>query len=332
MSRISRTFGPVPRAGSRDELIARLIDDLSRLFDLSTSIGDRTIGEAVEGRLRSLSSDESPEWGGAGDITQVARVEAGPLDFYYRPHLFDDMEPALRLGHQLQFDLLPRSLPASSPLRIAALLESYCHLSGDLLGWRLEGDELLLWIADVSGHGIRAGLAAAVLYFLIDSLDPGLAPGMFAQRMNDSILEARNDADDKVLYATAFWLRINADGQGSYASAGHPPLLLRRSSGEIEQLGATGMPVGLMAGQTYEQVDLSLDPGDRLFLFTDGLLEACSPEDEEFGIERLGEAVRRQSGAAIDSARGIYRAVRQHRITRLLDDDLTFMVAEPSGA
>ena len=81
------------------------------------------------------------------------------LDFYYRPHLFPEMDPALRLGHRLQFDLLPRHLPEGSPLRIAAVLESYCHLSGDLLGWRLEEDELFLWIADVSGHGVRAGLA-----------------------------------------------------------------------------------------------------------------------------------------------------------------------------
>ncbi|MEM7584148.1 MAG: PP2C family protein-serine/threonine phosphatase [Acidobacteriota bacterium] len=331
-SRVSRRFstpGQAPPAGSHEELIASLIDDLSGLFDLSTPIGDRTIGEAVEDRLRLLRSDEPPAWGGPGDIAQVARVEAGPLDFYYRPHLFDNMEPALRLGHQLQFDLLPRSLPASSPLRIAALLESYCHLSGDLLGWRMEDDQLLLWIADVSGHGIRAGLAAAVLYFLIGALEPGLEPSTLAQRMNDRMHEARNEADEKVLYATAFWLRIGADGRGTYASAGHPPLLVRRASGAIEQLGATGMPVGLVPDQTFGQADFHLDPGDSLVLFTDGLLEACNPEDEEFGLERLAEALREQPGKAVETARGIYRAVRNHRISKLLDDDLTFMVAEP---
>lgn len=55
-----------------------------------------------------------------GSLTQVARKTSRALDFYYRPHLFPDMDPALRLGHRLQFDLLPRRLPEGSPLRIAA--------------------------------------------------------------------------------------------------------------------------------------------------------------------------------------------------------------------
>ena len=184
----------------------------------------------------------------------------------------------------------------------------------------------------MSGHGIRAGLAAAVLYFLFDSLEPGLEPAAFAQRMNDRILEARNAADHRALYATAFWLRIDAGGRGVYASSGHPPMLLRRASGELEPLAATGMPIGLVPGRTYEQAGLRLEPGDSLCLFTDGLFEAPDPEGEEFGRRRLAEAVHRRSGTTLDAARGIYRAVREHRVTRLIDDDLTFMVVQPVEA
>ena len=317
-------------AGPPEELIESLIEDLGRAFDLSTSIGDRTLGEAVEQRIRSLRVEEPPEWGSEGDLAQVARLEAGPLHFYYRPHLFPGMDPALRLGHHLQFDLLPRSLPEASPVRVATVLESYCHLSGDLLGWRLEGEELFLWIADVSGHGVRAGLAAAVLYFLIDAIEPGLEPAEIALRMNDRVLEARNASDPHPLYATAFWLRIGAGGRGVYASCGHPPMLLRRASGDLEQLPASGVPVALMPDQTFEQAEIRLEPGDCLCLFTDGLIEAYDAEEEQLKRRRLKEVLRAHSGTALDATQAIYRTLREHQDMSLLDDDLTFMVIEPA--
>ncbi len=326
------TLPATETSGPPEELVQDLIEELGRQFDLSTAIGGRTLGEAMEERLRSLRPAEPPEWGTAGDMTQVAKLESGALDFYYRPHLFSDMDPALRLGHLLQFDLLPRRLPSSSPLRVAAVLESYCHLSGDLLGWRQEDDALFLWIADVSGHGVRAGLAAAVLYFLVDAIGPGRRPATFARAMNDAMLEARQASDPRALFATAFWLRFGADGRGVYASSGHPPMLLRRSTGAVEQLRATGMPIGLMPDRRFEQAEFRLEPGDSLCLFTDGLFEAPDPEGRELGRRRLAEVLRRPSGSALEMARRVYRAVREHRATTLLDDDLTFLVAQPAPA
>lgn len=302
--------------------------ELGRAFDLTTPLGDRSLGEAVEGRIRSLELGGTPDWGTDGSLTQLAKKESGALDFYYRPHLFPEMDDALRLGHRLQFDLLPRHLPEQSPLRIAAVLESYCHLSGDLLGWRLEGDELFLWIADVSGHGVRAGLAAATLYFVIDSLEPSLPPKAFARRVNEAMLAARNTEDSRALFATAIWLRAGADGQVRYASSGHNPMLLLRSSGAVEPLESTGRPLGLLPDQTPGEKRFELGPDDALCLFTDGLVEAGNPSEEEFGIERLAGLHRSREGSPLDLTRTIYRAVREHQATNLLEDDLTFMVVE----
>jgi sigma-B regulation protein RsbU (phosphoserine phosphatase) len=318
--------------GPSEELIRELIGQLGTSFELSTPIGERSLGEAVEHRLRSLKLGVAPEWGSDGAVSQVAKKESGALDFYYRPHLFPEMEPALRLGHQLQFDLLPRHLPAGSPLRVAAVLESYCHLSGDLLGWRLEGDELFLWIADVSGHGVRAGLAAATLYFLIDGIEHGLDPAAFAQQMNERMLAARNPEDLSALFATAFWLRVGTDGQVLYASSGHDPMLLRRESGTVESLAATGRPLGLLPHQTFEQRALQLEEEDLLCLFTDGVVEAKSPGEEEFGSDRLASLLGAGRQAPMETAHAIHRAVRDHQTTSLLDDDLTFMVIERRAA
>lgn len=311
-----------------EQVVHELMTELRRAFDLATPLGDGSLGDAVERRIRALKLGDTPAWGSQGSMTQLAKKESGALDFYYRPHLFPDMEPALRLGHGLQFDLLPRHLPKESPLRIAAVLESYCHLSGDLLGWRMEGEELFLWIADVSGHGVRAGLAAATLYFLIDSIEDGLRPGVFAQRVSELMLAARNPEDPRALFATAVWLRAGADGRVTYASSGHNPMLLLQSTGEIAYLGSTGKPLGLLPRQTFADRRFELDETDVLCLFTDGLVEARSPDEEELGTDRLAEIVRRRSGSPMDLTRAIHWAVREHQSTRLLDDDLTYMVVE----
>jgi len=323
---------PSSSQGPPEHLVRELMVELATAFDLSTPIGEQTLGEAAERRLWALELADTPEWGGDGSLTQVAREGSQALDFYYRPHLFPEMDPALRLGHHLQFDLLPRHLPSASPLRLAAVLESYCHLSGDLLGWRLEDDELFLWIADVCGHGVRAGLAAATLYLLIESIEWGLPPAVFAQRVNEAMLAAKNPADMKPMFATAVWLRAAAGGRVRYASCGHNPMLRRRSSGEVESLGATGMPVGLLPDQSYGEERLRLAPDDVLCLFTDGVVEATDPAGEEFGSERLAELRLAPGQSPMDLVRTFYRAVRAHQASNLFEDDLTLVVAAPAAA
>lgn len=316
---------------SADALIEELLDHLGSSFNLSTPIGARTLGGVVEQRLRSLDLQAAPNWGSLGKPSQVARESSPGLDFYYRPHLFPGMDPALRLGHHLQFDLLPRQLAQQSPLRVAAVLESYCHLSGDLLGWRWEGDSLFLWIADVSGHGVRSGLAAAVLFFLVEQLEPGLPPAQVAQRLNEGLLAARNPQDPGAVFATAVWMRADDHGHVDYASSGHDPVLIRRRDGEIESLGSTGLPLGLLPDQSFAQGHFDLRPGDLVCLYTDGLVEARDPQGVEFGRQNVGALLGHPDPSPMDVVRRLYTAVGEHRTTSLLDDDLTFLVFESAA-
>lgn len=311
-----------------ERVVSTLMDELGRAFDLETRLGQGTLGAAVERRIRALDLSGPPEWGTDGSLTQLARDDSRALDFYYRPHLFPGMDDALRLGHRLQFDLLPRTLPVGSPVRVAAVLESYCHLSGDLLGWRKEGDDLLLWIADVSGHGVRAGLAAATLYFILESVPAGLSPAGVAARVNQDMLAARNPEDPAALFATAVWLRAGADGTVTYASAGHNSVLLGKAGGELQLLPSTGKPLGLVADENYGERRIAFDHGDSLCLYTDGVVEATDPAGEEFGLARLTDLRRRFDDSPLAFTRLIYHSVREHQSTKLFEDDLTFMVLE----
>lgn len=311
------------------ELVRELLGVLGGMFDLGHSIAGSTLGEVMERRLVSLADVSSPCWGTQGEMTEIARHSSGALEFFYRPHLFPDMEDGLRLAHQLQFDLLPRSLPAGSRLGISAVLESYCHLSGDLLGWQTEGEDLLVWIADVSGHGVRAGLAAAVLYVLSADAEPGLAPAVAATRLSSRMLSLRNLRDERPLYATAFWLRLGPGGRGRYTSAGHPSMLVRRADGGIETLASTGPPLGLLEGSRFEEEDLELRSGDLLLLFSDGLVEATDAAGAELGSHWLEEQLQAGGGAPGKTTRRIYDALSRRSDRSSMEDDLTFLAAAP---
>ena len=297
-------------------------------FDLDYPVGDESLGDRVLQRLERLANVESPNWGIPGELSQISLQDAGALKFYYRPHLFPEMSEQLRLGHALQFDLLPRSLPPASPLQISALLESYCHLSGDLIGWHMDGDDLVLWIADVSGHGVRAGLAAALMHFLITTLDPTLEPDQLISKLNRRIVEARRPGDPGALYLTAFVVRVGPDGRGSYASAGHPDMLVIRADGSIDQLTSTGLPIGLFEERGYGRREVAVDYGDSLFLFTDGVVEVRDESDIEFGRSGLYRALADARNHPEELVRLVYDRVTQHCPNHRLDDDMTFLAAQ----
>ena len=314
-------------SGTILEATGELLESLAQSFDLETPTAAGSLGDAVRERLRALDLEDGPQWGEPGQLSQVAMTHSDALDFYYRPHLFPEMSPELKLAHRLQFDLLPRELPSGSPVTIAAVLESFCHLSGDQIGWREEGDGLFCWVADVSGHGVRAGLASAVLYFLIEGLDRDLGLSEFACQLNERVLAARNAADPRALYATGFFCRISPDGRCRYVSAGHPPMLYRRADGTVERLPAHGLPIGILADVEYPSGELRLQPGEMLFLYTDGLLEARDPAGVELGVERIEKLVSSGPNVPLELSREAYRNAQAHKQTSLLDDDLTFLSA-----
>jgi len=309
------------------DLVAELLRILAEMFDLETAIAGTTLHSAMERRLLALADRESPCWGTTGDIAEIATDASEALEFFYRPHLFPGMDDRLRLAHQLQFDLLPRSSPERSPLHLSAVLESYCHLSGDLLGWHRDGDDLVLWIADISGHGVRAGLAAAVFYLLVADLAPGLDPGTAATTLSGRFLAARSARDERPLYATAVWARLNPDGRGSYTSAGHPAMLLRRADGRVEELPSTGMPLGLFPDTIYHHRSLELARDDLLLLFTDGLVEATNDQGEEVGSRWLEGVLRATEGHLPETTRAIYRRFSQLTDRDATEDDLTYLLA-----
>jgi sigma-B regulation protein RsbU (phosphoserine phosphatase) len=96
-------------------------------------------------------------------------------------------------------------------------------------------------------------------------------------------------------YATVFLAAVEPEsGRLRYASAGHTPALLVRAGGASEPLGATGPPLGLLREARYGGEDRSLEPGDLLAVYSDGIVEATDPDNREYGLERLADLCRRR--------------------------------------
>lgn len=322
--------------GVEQDLVGALLERLGSAFDLDHDAGGRALGDRIEERLRRIrereARGETPTWGTVGDPTEVSSEESRGLRFLYHPHLFPGMEPKLRLAHELQFDLLPTRLPAGFPLSVSAVLESYCHLSGDLLGWRTTPrGSGLLWVVDVSGHGVRSGLASAVIKILLDQAPAELGPADLLGWLDRAFRASRRSDDPRPLYATGIFLEVDGAGTGRVASAGHHPALLRREEGEILELESTAPPLALLEEARFREAAVSLYPDDVLLLYTDGVVDAQGRNGEAFGGDRLAGFLRGARSGLTDLTSTIHRAVSEHTRDRGLDDDLTFLAAGRSA-
>jgi sigma-B regulation protein RsbU (phosphoserine phosphatase) len=315
-----------------DRLIDELLARLAASFRLGAEVGGRPLGEALEAAIRAAAARAMPDWGTSGPITAVTREASGPLVFAYRPHLFPGMDEALRLGHQVQYWQLPRELPTGAPVEVATVLESYCHLSGDLFGWHEDDAGFTLWLIDMSGHGLRAGFAALVFKLLITEAACGLAPAALAAEVERRFLAARNPADRVPLYATGVVLRIGRDGTASYVSAGHPPVFVRRADGAITEAGPTCLPLALFDSCEAREKALELSAGDTALLYTDGLMEAGDSEGRPFGLGRITEILATGLGRPVDVTTRLYEAVAAHHDLDRLDDDVTFLALRRTAA
>ena len=148
--------------------------------------------------------------------------------------------------------------------------------------------EVELMVADVSGKGMGAALLTASLEALVAGpLEVGYPPDEICRRLSRRLL-ARTPPEK---FATVFLVRLQSkSGWLTYCSAGHNPALVLRTSGAIDLLEPTGIPVGLFAEATYGTDTCALELGETLVIYTDGIVEAENTDEEEYGLDRLLEA------------------------------------------
>jgi len=224
------------------------------------------------------------------------------------------MEEELRMARELQLAMLPQKSPALSKGKNAGALEFFSlyfpsgAVSGDFFDIvELSDTKVGVFICDVMGHDVRAALITAMMRALVQDLSTvALDPAHLLHQINQGLVGVFNQTGATV-YATAFYMVADlAQGETLYASAAHPaPIHLRRRQGTVERLNGDesikrGPALGLFEKAEYSTCVRTLAEGDMIALFTDGLVEAESPEHEQFTEARLVNALRRRSHLSAD--------------------------------
>ncbi len=188
-------------------------------------------------------------------------------------------------------------------------------------------------LVDVSGHGLAAAMTVARLSGEIDRIvaaQPDVGPGELLRQLNAYCLLMLTKQG---IHATAVALLLNASsGTARYASAGHPPLYVRKADGEVQRFDSTTLLLGAMGDDGFETIEepLQLEPGDTLFMLTDGLFEARDRRDEQFGLQRLQASLARAE-APSDWPDHLVEVVQSWR-NRMGDDDLLVATIRWEGA
>jgi serine phosphatase RsbU (regulator of sigma subunit) len=236
------------------------------------------------------------------------------------------LEHEVELARQIQKTFLPEHLPKISGWDLAATWLTARQVGGDFYDViELPGGRLGLLIADVSDKGMPAALFMALTRTLIRAVIYNTpSPAEALQRVNALIIPDNRES----MFVTAVYGVLSIEnGEFTFANAGHnPPVWMRAVGKTFEFLHRTGPALGIIDDLPMGQRTITLGHDDLLFLYTDGLTEAFSPEDEMFGEERLQQALKL---AGTSSVRQVLDAL-EASVNKFMDplpaaDDLTML-------
>jgi sigma-B regulation protein RsbU (phosphoserine phosphatase) len=236
------------------------------------------------------------------------------------------LEGQLEVARQVQLELLPAQDPQLPGYDISAYNFPTEEVSGDYYDWvRIYDDQIGIVIADVSGKGVPAAILMAFLRASLRAATHiGYATHISMAKVNFLLWESIESNQ----FVTAFYGILDAQKATlAYSNAGHNPPLLVNATGKGKYIDRGEQPLGMFRETRYHEYHLEFEPGDVLVLYTDGATEASSPSGEEFGRERLAEAVKR----AYDRPAREMIASLQMEILEWTDnvgsnDDVTFFV------
>ena len=238
------------------------------------------------------------------------------------------IEQELSIAAGIQQSLFPSVMPALPATDIAAHNRQARQVGGDYYDvLPMDGGGYLLCVADISGKGLPAALLMSTIQATLRAtIGTRSSIADLATRVN-ALLHASTPSNK---FATAFLLAYDpTTGSGVYANGGHNDGIVLRRDASVELLPTTGLPLGLFATAAYEEGCVTLDPGDLLMLYSDGVPEAWDVNEEDFGMDRIigvlkthhDQPAARIVNAMLESIDSFAGPAPQH-------DDITLMVVK----
>lgn len=285
---------PLPRVNRADEIGE--MNDALRVFKANAIQRERAQNEkqVLHARLRDAYRQLQK------DLEAAAVIQGAMLP------------PPARIG-DVQFQGLYR--PSS-------------HIAGDTYNiLRRTDGGIGFFQVDVAGHGAAAALVSVACHH---ALSQAILTRNQGTRLDEIAAQINDDWPDDLPYFTMILGEIDPRSRrASLVQAGHPSPLVIRSNGTVEPIGEGGLPVGIIRAATYETLDFAFEPGDRILIYSDGLIEAENPQGEQFSEARLRKLVSDHAAADAPALLGVLDDVlRNWRSSETLDDDLSVLALE----
>ena len=340
----------VPASGTGGPQFLESLRNDAELVHLPVIVVSAVDDDELIGRCLELGADDYLPRSFTSPILR-ARLRAA-LD-RRRVRAVESVAREMTVARNIQRDFLPESLPVAMGVQLEAALHPARHVSGDFYDAFLlsPGSTIVLVVGDVCDKGFGAALFMALFRSLIRaSADPvgGGAIQMIGGRRTivRQSLESATPADlltrvagftnDYIarlhgrtnMFATVFLAALAPQtGEFEYVNAGHEPAVVVGPGGGTRVLRPTGPALGLLPGSQFSAGKGTLERGESLVAFTDGLVEARSPAGEAFGAERLREALRANNSTVSNLVRGVMASLQAFTGPADPHDDVTLLAA-----
>lgn len=267
-------------------------------------------------------------------IYDVTDIEQQKIELQKKQELIDrDLESAAAI----QKSLLPDKSPEIENIQVAWKFEPCEQIGGDIFNiHHMDERNVGLYMLDVCGHGVPAALISVTVSQFLNSTDgllgsncELLSPEIVLNKLDHSFPFERFDSFFSIIYMT-----INVkDGWLDYSCAGHPSPILIRSDGSMDFLNQRGPIIGFDSEAPFGQSSIQLQAGDRVILYTDGLLESRNPAGDYFGKLGLYNVLKDHRTEPIQvMVETVYAKIKDFRQQAAPDDDISLLAVEYGGS
>ena len=236
------------------------------------------------------------------------------------------LEEQMQIARDVQSSLLPASPPEIKGYDIAGLCIPTYDIGGDYYDYiSLDENNLAIVIADVSGDGIPAALIMASFRAMLrNHLNLNTDPAEIMNLLNKQIADVSRKRD----FITAFYGKLNLTEHSlNFVNCGHNPPILIKSNGQIVLLEAGGPSLNIIKDINFNSGSITLEPGDQIIFYTDGVTEIFGKDSKEFGFERLRDLLlKSKNNSADEIINFVVESTRNFSGTKFYRDDFTLVV------
>lgn len=294
-----------------------------------SSVEDKRVGvlyldSREKGKLMSIGTRATLE-----TLAAEAAVAIDNAQLYNTALEKARLDQEMATAAQIQQALLPTSSRSGGFFDAAAEMLACRSIGGDFFEYMdLPDGRFGFALGDVSGKGPPAALLGALLQGNLEAQATiASGPAVALSNVNAALIQRAIEAR----FVTMFYAVLNPDGQLTFCNAGHnPPFLIGRKG--VRRLEAGGVPLGLFAGAPLEEETVTMEPGDFVVTFSDGVSEAFNPAGEEFEDARILESIERAPGRDVQSQLAhLFSSVKAFTAGAAQNDDVTVLVVSYGG-